>query len=521
LQLTNLFVKLAYKIDANQTYHKFRTFLYNTLENEFSKNKKTFDFFMIFLVISTIGILVYEVKHPLPKWVDYYEYFAVFIFLIEWIARLIVSFESHKQIIKDYEEAQFLNLEYRLSESLKTITKEKLKYIFSPLSIIDLLAILPSYRPLRMLRIFLLFRLFKLLRYTSSLNQFIKVFVEKKYELFLLLVLYVIMIIFASTVLYIYEGNGLNPKINSYFDAIYWGFITVSTIGYGDITPVSEAGKSIVLLLIITGYTIIAFFTSIVTSTINQKLDIIKEKDALSKINKMKGFILVCGFGRVGEILVKELLKQNYKILVIDDNESAVQKAEELGINIIKDDASNIDLLKKIIVGKDVKQVVVVSNSDTTNLSIILAVRSISQTLPIIARCNSYKTKKKLKLAGANEVMHINEAATLEALGYVGSPIAFEAIDEILVDQKGALLDIIEVFENSNFIGKRLNLIDYEQFNINLIGIYRDNEFIFNPKKDKFIIQKKDMLVVIGYEKSIDRFKTYIQSHNINLFSRI
>jgi len=178
-------------------------------------------------------------------------------------------------------------------------------------------------------------------------------------------------------------------------------------------------------------------------------------------------------------------------------------------------------LLKKIIIGKHVKNVIVISNSDTINLSIILAIRSISKTLPIIARCNSYKTKKKLKLAGANEVMHINEAATLEALGYVGSPIAFEAIDEILIDQKGALMDVIEVFENSNFIGKTLDLIKHEQFNINLIGIYRDNNFIFNPKKENFKVLKKDMLVVIGYEKSIDRFKTYIQSYNISLFGKV
>jgi len=512
LQLTNLFVKFAYKIEASQTYHKFRTFLYNILENNFSHQKKIFDFFMIFLVISTVGILVYEVRHPLPKWVDDFEYFAVVIFMLEWIGRLIISFESHKQIINDYEEAKFLNIEYRLSESIKVITKEKLKYIFSPLSIIDLLAILPSYRPLRMLRIFLLFRLFKILRYTSSLNQFIRVFVEKKYELFLLLILYLIMIVFASTVLYIYEGDGLNPKINSYYDAIYWGFITVSTIGYGDITPVTEAGKAVVLLLIITGYTIIAFFTSIVTSTINQKLNIIKENEALSKADKMKNFILICGFGRVGEVLVKHLLKQNYKILVIDNNERAVQFAEEMGINIIKDDASDIDLLKKIIVGKYVKSVVVVSDSDTTNLSIILGIRSISGTLPIIARCNSYKTKEKLKIAGANEVMHINEAATLETLGYVGSPIAFEAIDEILIDHKGALIDIIEIFENSKFDNVTLNKINLDDFNINLIGVYRDEKFLFNPKKDIFLLRAKDKLVVIGYEKSINRFKTYIHS---------
>ena len=517
-KLANILIKSAYKIESSRCYHRFRKCLYNILINNGSVAKKYFDLTMIFLVLSTVAILVYEVKHTLPEWVNYYEYFAVFIFIIEWIGRFIVSFESHKQIIKDYEEAQFLNLEYKPIESIKTITKEKLKYVFSLASIVDLLAILPSYRPLRVLRIFLLFRLFKLLRYTTSLNQFVKVFLEKKYELLLLLSLYLLMIFFSSTVLYIYEGDGLNDKITSFYDAIYWGFITVSTIGYGDITPVSDAGRAVVLILILTGYTLIAFFTSIVTSTITQKLDTIKEASALSQVNKMKNFILICGYGKVGQTLAKNLKKQKYDILIIDENDEAAKMAELDGFSVIKDDASKIDILQKIILDQDIKNIIVVNDSDTMNLSIILAVRSIDQQIPIIARCESLKNKQKLHLAGANEVMHINEAVTLEALGYVGSPVAFEAIDEILIDQKGALMDVIEVFENSYFINKKISQIEFNKFNINFIGIYRDDKFLFNPKKDEFIIHSRDSIVIVGYEKSINEFKTYIQAHKIKLF---
>jgi len=326
------------------------------------------------------------------------------------------------------------------------------------------------------------------------------------------------MIFFSSTVLYIYEGDGLNDKITSFYDAIYWGFITVSTIGYGDITPVSDAGRAVVLILILTGYTLIAFFTSIVTSTITQKLDTIKEASALSQVNKMKNFILICGYGKVGQTLAKNLKKQKYDILIIDENDEAAKMAELDGFSVIKDDASKIDILQKIILDQDIKNIIVVNDSDTMNLSIILAVRSIDQQIPIIARCESLKNKQKLHLAGANEVMHINEAVTLEALGYVGSPVAFEAIDEILIDQKGALMDVIEVFENSYFINKKISQIEFNKFNINFIGIYRDDKFLFNPKKDEFIIHSRDSIVIVGYEKSINEFKTYIQAHKIKLF---
>jgi voltage-gated potassium channel len=514
--LTKTVVKLAYNIESSKTYHLFRAFLINILLNNSTRIKKYFDLFMIFLVVSTVSILIYEVKHTLPSWTIYYEYFAVSIFILEWIGRFIISFDSHRQVIKDFEESQFLNRPYKLSLSTKIIIKQKLGYVFSLMSIIDLLAILPSYRPLRILRIFLLFRLFKVLRYASSLNQFIRVFVEKKLELFLLLMLYMLVIFFSSTILYIYEGNHVNQNIESFTDAIYWAFITVSTIGYGDITPVTDAGKSITLLLIITGYTVIAFFTSIVTSTISEKLDAIKETNMIANSTKMKNFILVCGYGYAGQVLVDSLKKHKYSILVIEKNPQAVELAERNNINIIKDDATNIELLSKLVNLKTTKAVVALSNSDSVNLSIILSIRSISKTIPIIARANRFKTREKLKIAGANEIVDVNENAAFIALGYVNSPVAFEAIDEILIDEKGALLSEVEIFDNSAFINQKLSSVDFDQFHINFIGmLHRNNKkkFIFNPKKDEVTLKAKDVLIVIGYERTLKEFQTYLQSH--------
>jgi voltage-gated potassium channel len=512
--MTNLIVNLAYKIESSKSYHRFRTFLVNILLNTTTQHKKIFDLFIIFLVISTVGILIYEVNNTLPPYVIYYEIFAIIIFICEWLGRVMVSFESHKQIIKDYEESQLLNLEYKLSSSIRIITKKKFEYIFSLPSIIDLLAILPSYRPLRILRIFLIFRLFKVLKYTNSLNQFIHVFVEKKHELSLLLFLYLLVIFFSGTILYVYEGNGLNPKISNFFDAIYWSFITVSTIGYGDITPVSEAGKSVTLILILTGYTVLAFFTSIVTSSISEKLDIIKEQNALSQTAKLKDFILVCGYGSVGQNLVDNLKRHHYQTLVIDKDPTMVQMAERQNINVIKDDATNIDLLKKISINQNVKYVIALSDDDSVNLSIILAVRSISKNIPIISRANNDNVKKKLLLAGANEVISVNEATSLVALGHINSPVAYEAIDDILIDYHGAMMSEIEIFETSPFIGKTLSSIDFEKYNISFVGIVKNGNkenFIFNPNQDDFVIGKKDTLIIIGFERTINEFKNYLQ----------
>nr|WP_044416075.1 ion transporter [Halarcobacter anaerophilus] len=187
--MENIIVNVFYKLDASVKYSSFKKFTKNILENNQYKYKKYFDFCMIFLVLSTIGILIYEVNHPKLFLLDTYEYFAIVIFLFEWLGRAWVYSDIRKTVIKDYEESLFLAKEYKVSKSLKKAFKEKLDFIFSPMSIIDLLAILPAYRPIRVLRIFLLFRLFKILRYTNSLKEFLNIFIERKFELYTLAIL--------------------------------------------------------------------------------------------------------------------------------------------------------------------------------------------------------------------------------------------------------------------------------------------------------------------------------------------
>jgi voltage-gated potassium channel len=223
---------------------------------------------------------------------------------------------------------------------------------------------------------------------------------------------------------------------------------------------------------------------------------------------------LVCGFGKAGHMLVSNLLKNNHKVIVIDPNPEAFHQAELQSVEIIKDDASDIDLLKKIGLNTNIKSVVILTEDDTINLSIILAIRSINRHIEIIARCNRLRTKEKLKIAGANEVVMANELVAKVAVGFIKSPIAYEAIDDILTDYRGAVINEVEVFQNSLFVGKSLSAVDFARFNLTFVGLTNNKDktkFIFNPNKEEIVIKEKDFLVVIGYEKTIAEFKKYLQ----------
>ena len=122
---------------------------------------------MIFVVFSSVFVLLYDVKKEIGRILYIYDiYIVTTIFVVEYIIRLWVYSDSRKIILDEYEEATFLNKKFNTNGVLREIFAKKLEYVLSPFAIIDLLAILPAYRPLRILRVFLLFRLFKILRYT-------------------------------------------------------------------------------------------------------------------------------------------------------------------------------------------------------------------------------------------------------------------------------------------------------------------------------------------------------------------
>lgn len=112
--ITKFLISLAYKIDTSINYKKFKEFTYNILENKDYKYKKYFDFMMIFLVLSTVMILIFEVNNQEIELLDNYEFFAIVIFIIEYVGRFWVYSDVHNTILLDYEESQLLNRKYKI-----------------------------------------------------------------------------------------------------------------------------------------------------------------------------------------------------------------------------------------------------------------------------------------------------------------------------------------------------------------------------------------------------------------------
>ncbi len=471
---------------------------------------------MIFFILSSILILIYEVQHTVEPWIDYYDiYFVSVIFLIEYLLRFWVYSDVHKMIVTEYEESQFLGREFSLWKPLKLALKTKLEYMKTPSAIIDILAILPAYRPIRILRFFVLFRVFKLLRYTKSINQFVDVLANKRFELFTLLFILFFVMVVSGIAIYVLEEKS-NPDIDSLFDAIYWALITISTVGYGDIAPVTTGGRIISILIIISGIAMISFSTSVIVSAFSEKLGELKEHRTIDKINKNEMFLIICGYGQLTKIFLHQEKKTLKNYIIIDKEAQRVREAINDGYHAICDDATKQESLSRYDIKYEKITLLCLTHDDIENIYITLNARSLSRKISIIARASTNNLVKKYTLAGANHVLLPNEIANIMLFSAIKNPIIYKASHAILMGKPIAVTGEVRVNNKDKLIGKSIEMIDFEARKLLFIGIERggdDGEFLFNPQPQTIILEG-DVLLVMGMQISLDYFKEVYQKNS-------
>ena len=138
----------------------------------------------------------------------------------------------------------------------------------------------------------------------------------------------------------------------------------------------------------------------------------------------------------------------------------------------IKGDATDTDFLRKIGVGNNVSTIIAVEEDDATNLSIVLGARMLDPKIQIITLVNESEVENKLKLAGADFIVNSNQISAYVASEYIGQPVAFEAVDGILLDDdRSAEVNEIEIVEGMNVINRDINSINFEDYNLTLIGV--------------------------------------------------
>lgn len=160
------------------------------------------------------------------------------------------------------------------------VADSKPKFVFSFFGIIDLLAILPFYlsfgidlRSLRALRFLRLFRILKLVRYNKAMNHFTRAIKTAKEEILLFVFITLILIYFSAVGIYYFENEAQPEHFTSIFDSLWWAIITLTTVGYGDVYPITVGGKVFTFFILMIGLGIVAIPTGIISSALTKSID--------------------------------------------------------------------------------------------------------------------------------------------------------------------------------------------------------------------------------------------------------
>lgn len=527
MSITDYVIQTAYELEESERYQRKKRAVYDLLENPHSSIRPYFDIFMMLMVISSVFVLLFSVKHHLGAWAGWFENAVLVFFILEYLGRLWVYDDVHKVVLEEYEKSELINEPFRLSKAFRSVFRSKWRYISSPMAIIDLLAILPSYRALRILRLFLLFRLFKVFRYAQSMQQFGSILREKRVELVTLFGFLMFVLLVASSAIYLFESPQAGGHVEGFFESIYWALVTISTVGYGDITPHTVEGRMVTMVLIVSGLGVISFFTSIIVSAFQEKMGEVRDRRVAMLLEKERGYTVICGFGRIGQVVAEYLARDKLPFVIIERDEEAVQLARRQGYLVVQGKAERIGLLRTLGVGRQAGKVLCLTGDDVINVFVTLSARQLDSNIEIISRANHHQTLNKLMLAGANHALEPFKIVGLIAGEYVGQPVAFEAIHDIVMGENDITLESIKVPCDSWMDGKTIGELPLEDMRLILFGVItspnrssdhvrshfdlKSLRFQFNPGAD-FVLLGDDMLLVFGHKYSVLHIRQKLKS---------
>lgn len=529
--LTRLFVYIAYSLKTSERYQRTKRFFRHLLVESDSRPRAYFDVFMLVMVMTSVFLLLYHIDKAAHPAFLRFEHGIVTVFIIEYLLRAWLYNDNHQIILDHWEKADYLDIPFRPWKVVRAMLAQKIEYMLSPLALIDLLAILPSYRPLRVLRIFLIFRVFKLFRYINSIKLFTQILSSKRFELYTLAVFLSFLVFIGSTGIYLFETTEHGGQVTDLFDAFYLSIVTLSTVGYGDIAPKTTGGRLVAMGLIFAGIGVLSFFTSIIVSAFTDKVHDLRENRVYTELTRQDAVVIICGFGRVGLHIARQLVKHRQPFVVIDKDEQRIEAAKHLGYLAIQADASKNDVLVNAGIHRNASAVLCTTGNDVTNVYITLTGRQLNPQIRIISRAYRTENIQKLYQAGANHVIDPYEIAGMVAAEYVGQPVAFEAILGIMREEKEFIMETVRAHPRSSVIGKKISEIDFESSRLTLVGVVsahqvhahhknryqlKNQHFYFNP--DKFFeLQEGDLLIVLGKQIGIQHFRYQIEKNRLQI----
>ncbi len=299
------------------------------------------------------------------------------------------------------------------------------------------------------------------------------------------------------------------------FDALYMTVTTVTTVGFSEVHPLSTAGRAFTMVLVIVGVgTLFYVLGNVARLLLEGELRGVLGKYRIEgKMRTLTNHYIVCGYGRMGKRICKELSAKPLPFVVIEKNPEFIEALQREGVMYIEGDATQDEVLVQAGIER-AKALVSVVGSDTENLYIVLTARGLNKDLYIVARAGEEGSEQKLLRAGANRVSSPYLTGGMQVAQALIRPAVMDFLELATASEHLDLqMEEFTIEKGSRFDGRAVCDcgVDHDRGLI-VIAVKRSSGHMeFNPGKE-IQLGGGDKLIVLGQPESLKRLEATIQS---------
>jgi len=291
----------------------------------------------------------------------------------------------------------------------------------------------------------------------------------------------------------------------SILDSLYVTAQTVTTVGFGDLSPKTPLGRAFATVFMMVGVGIVLYaLTSTVQSIVQSELLATLGRRRRSRdMSKLRDHFIICGAGRVGSNLIRNLQGSRDAFVVIESNPDKVTQLMDAGVAVLIRDATLEESLHDAGVQR-ARGLAACLADDADNVYVVLTARDLNPKIHIVARAAEEQAEAKLIRAGASRVVAPTIIGGHRMAMALTKPAVGDFLDSITANQLELGFEQLEVDPESSFVGRKLSETAIRsELNIVIVSIRRsDGQIVFNPSGDA-VINAGDMLIAIGKAESL------------------
>lgn len=299
----------------------------------------------------------------------------------------------------------------------------------------------------------------------------------------------------------------------SFGEAFYFTIITISTVGFQEIRPLSTPGRYFTAILIVTSFGTFAYALSAISSYLldGEFRKHIRELKKIKRIKTMENHIIICGYGRNGRQIVQELESWGHTFLLIEKDENIVDSLQAEGkTNYYEGDATNDQVLINAGI-KKARALITTLPEDADNVFVVLTAREMNPDLLIISRASQDTTDKKLRMAGADNVVMPDKVGGSHMVSLVIKPDVVEFFNHLSGQDNNISLEEIS-YDSLPLEFKDKSIKDLhvrKRSGANIVGLKTiEGQYVLNPSPDTTICEGTK-LFVLGMKNQIEDLKKW------------